>query len=70
MREVALEVHLVFLSVVGMVEERVGVVEDVPLGDGVVVVVFAEGVKCPIGDVLFAVGAFLVVGVEWWKSLF
>ena len=42
MREVALEVHLVFLAIVRMVQETVVVVEDVPFGDGVVVVMGSE----------------------------
>lgn len=47
-----------------MVEESIGVVEYIPLADGVVVVVVAEGIQCPIGDVFFAVAAVFVVGVE------
>ena len=39
------EVRLILLTVGGMVEESVGVVEDVPLANGVVVVVSAEGVS-------------------------
>ena len=45
-------------------EEGVGVVEYVPLADTGVVVVCAEGIKCPIGDVLCAVAAVFVIGVE------
>ena len=38
--------------------------EDVPLGDGVVIVVGSEFCQCPIGDVLSSVRAVFVVGVE------
>ena len=47
-----------------MVQDAVGVVEDVPFADAVIAVVFAERCECPIGDVLLAVYAVLVVGVE------
>ena len=47
-----------------MVQERVVIVEDVPLGDGVVAVVGSEFCQCPIGDVFLSVRAILVVGVE------
>ena len=38
--------------------------EDVPLRDGVIAVVFSEFCQCPIGDVFLAVCAVLIVGVE------
>ena len=46
-------------------QERVVIVEDVPLGDDVVAVVGSEFRQCPIGDVFVSVGAVLIVGVEW-----
>ena len=64
MREVALEVHLVFLTIGGLVQEPVVVVEDVPFGDGVVAVVGSEFGQCPIGDVLLSVRVVFVVSVE------
>ena len=63
-RQFALEVGLVAVAVDGVVQQAVDVVEDVPLGDGVVAVVGAEAVQRPGGDVLAAVAAVLVVGVE------
>ena len=48
----------------GVVQERIVIVEDVPLGDGVVAVVGSEFYQCPIGDVFASVGAVLIVGVE------
>ena len=62
--EFALEVGLVAVAVGGVVQQAVDVVEDVPLGYGVVAVVGAEAVQRPVGDVLAAVAAVLVVGVE------
>jgi hypothetical protein len=47
-----------------VVQDGVDVVEDVPLGDGGVVVVGAELNECPVGDVLAAVGAVFGIGVE------
>ena len=47
-----------------MVQERVVIVEDVPLGNAVITVVGSEFCQRPIGDVLSAVGAVLIVGVE------
>ena len=64
MREVALEVCLVFLTIGGMVQETVVVVEDVPFGDGVIAVVGSEFGQCPIGDVLLSVRVVFVVSVE------
>ena len=64
MREIALEVCLVFFTIGGMVQEPVVIVEDVPFGDGVITVVGSEFRQCPIGDVLLSVGAVLVVGVN------
>ena len=64
MREIALEVRFVFLAILGVMQESVIVVEDVPFGDGVVVVMRSEFCQCPIGDVLTSVCAVLVVDVE------
>ena len=47
-----------------MMQEGVGIVKDVPLTDGIIAIVFAEFCQCPIGDVLLAVCAILIVGVE------
>ena len=62
--QLAFEVGLVAFAVDGVMEKAIDVVEDVPLGDGVVAVVGAEAVEGPVGDVLAAVGAVLGVGVE------
>src|ERR1700678_2579993 len=62
--EFAAEVGGVALAVFGVVQDGVDVVEDVPLGDGGVVVAGAELFEGPVGDVLAAVGAVLGVGVE------
>jgi hypothetical protein len=55
--EFAAEVRGVALAVLGVVQDGVDVVEDVPLGDGGVVVMGAELFEGPVGDVLAAVGA-------------
>jgi len=62
--EFAAEVGGVALAVFGVVQDGVDVMEDVPLGDGGVVVVGAELFESPVGDVLAAVGAIFGVGVE------
>ena len=59
-RQFAAEVGGVALAVLGVVQDGVDVVEDVPLGDGGVVVVRAELFEGPVGDVLAAVGAVFV----------
>ena len=64
MWEVALEVRLIPLPIVGVIQEGVDVVEDVAFGDGVVVVVRPILCQRPIGDVFAAVCAILVIGVE------
>ena len=64
MWEVALEVCLIPLPIVGMVEQGVDVVEDVSFGDCLVLVVPSELPQRPIGDVFAAVCAVFVVGVE------
>ena len=64
MREVAFEVRLILIAIVGMMQDAVVIVEDVPLGDGVVFVVRAELRQCPIGDVFAAICATFVVGVK------
>src|SRR5438552_12513501 len=63
--ELAAEVGGVALAVLGVVQDGVDVMEDVPLGDGAVIVAGAELFERPVGDVLAAVGAvFFGVGVE------
>ena len=42
MREVALEVHLILLTIGRVMQEGIGIVEDVPFGDGVIAVVGSE----------------------------
>ena len=64
MREIAFEVRFVFFAIIRVMQESVVVVEDVPFGDGVILVVRAELRQCPIGDVFAAVCAVLLVGVE------
>jgi hypothetical protein len=64
MREVAAEIGGVALAVLGVVQDGVDVVEDVPLVDGEVGVMGAELFESPVGDVLAAVGADFGVGVE------
>ena len=64
MRQIAFEVLLVFLTISRMVQERVGIVEDVPFGDSVISVMGAEFSQYPIRDVLLSVCAILVVGIE------
>ena len=61
--QLAFEVGLVALAVDGVMQQAVDVVEDIPLGDGVIAVVGAEAVQRPGGDVFAAVAAVLVVGV-------
>ena len=45
-------------------QEGVSIVEDVPLGYGIIIVVVSEFGQCPIGDVLSAIRAILVIGVK------
>ena len=63
-RQLALEVVGVLLPVAGMVQQAIDVVKDVPLVDLLVLVVLAELLQHPIGDVLAAVRAVFVVNVE------
>jgi len=58
------QVGRVALAVLGVVQDGVNVVEDVPLGDGGVVVAGAELFERPVSDVLAAMGAVFGVGVE------
>jgi hypothetical protein len=58
------EVRGVALAVFGVVQDGVDVMEDVPLGDGCVVVLGAELFEHPVCDVLAAVRAVFGVGVE------
>ena len=62
--EFALEVGGVAGAVLGVVEDGVGGMEDVPLGDLVVGVVGAELGERPVGDVLTTVGSVFVVGIK------
>src|ERR1039457_378856 len=62
--EFALEVGGVAGAVLGVVEDGVGGVEDVPLRDLAVGVVSTEFGESPVCDVLAAVGAVFVVDVE------
>jgi hypothetical protein len=62
--EFALEVGGVTGAVLGVVEEGVGGVEDVPLGDGVVGVVGAEFGERLISNVLFFVRGVFIVDIE------
>ena len=62
--QLALEVGGVAGAVLGVVEQGVGVVEDVALGDGFLAVVAPEFGEGPVGDVFAAVGAVFVVGME------
>ena len=62
--EFALEVGGVTGAVFGVVEDGVGGVKDVPLGDLVVGVVGAELGKRPIGDVFSTIGAVFVIDVK------
>ena len=64
MRQIALEVRLILIAIVRMMQDAVVIVEDVPLGDGVVFVVRAELRQCPIGDVFAAICAIFVVDVK------
>ena len=56
--KLALEVGGVAGAVLGVVEQGVGVVEDVPLGDGLLTVVGAELGEGPVGDVFVRFLAF------------
>jgi hypothetical protein len=63
-RQFALEVGGVARTVLRVMQYGVGVVEDVPFGDGFVFVVGAELLKRPVGDVLAAVSAVFRVSIE------
>jgi hypothetical protein len=63
-RQFAAEIRGVALAILGMVQDGVDVMEDVPFGDGRIAVVRAEFFERPVGDVLAAVGAVFGVGVE------
>jgi hypothetical protein len=63
-REFAAKVGGIALAVFGVVQDGVDVVEDVPLGDGGIVVAGAELFECSVGDVLATVGAVFGIGVE------
>jgi len=58
------EVGGITLAVLRVMEDRIDIVEDVPLGEGGGRVATAELFQCPIGDVLVAVAAVFSVGVE------
>ena len=63
-RQLPAEVGGVAFAVFGVVQNGVDVVEDVPLGDGRVVVAGAELFEGPVSDVLAAVRAVFSVGVK------
>src|ERR1700680_1371066 len=63
-RQFAAEVGGVALAIFGMMQDGVRVMEDIPLGDGRVCVADAKLFERPVGNVLAAVGAVFVVGVE------
>ena len=58
------EVGGVFLPVGGMVQEGIDVMEDVPFGDGLIVIPGAKFLPGPVGEVFPAVGAVFSVGVK------
>jgi hypothetical protein len=58
-RQFALQVLGVFRAVFGMVQNPVDVIEDVPLGDFLVLVMLAEMFQRPVGDVLAAIRTLL-----------
>ena len=45
-------------------QKPIGIVENVPFGDGIVAIVVSEFCQGPISDVLTTVCAVLIVGVE------
>jgi hypothetical protein len=47
-----------------MMQQRVDVVKDIPLGDFVVAVMIAKFRKRPVGDVLPSIRAVFVIGVK------
>ena len=55
-RQFAAQIGGIALAVLGVVQDGVDVMEDVPLVDGRVVVVGAELFERPVGDVLAGVG--------------
>src|SRR5271157_4308155 len=63
-RQLPPQVGRIALAVLGVVQDGVDVVEDVPLADGGIVVAGAELFERPVGDVLASVGAVFRVGVE------
>ena len=63
-RQVAFEIKGIAFAVGGMVQQAIDVIEDIPFADGGVVVVGAELIDRPIGNILAAVAAVFVVGVE------
>jgi hypothetical protein len=64
------EVGGVALAVLRMMQHRIDAMEDVPLRDARVVVVRAEFVECPVGDVLATVAAVLVLRRETSGNVF
>jgi hypothetical protein len=63
-RQLQPQVRRVALALLGVVQDGVDIVEDVPLADGGVVVADAELFLRPVGDVLPPVAAVFGVGVE------
>jgi ABC-type uncharacterized transport system permease subunit len=62
--QLAREIGGVAGAVIGVVEQGVGVVEDVPRGDGWVAVVITKFFERPICDVFAAAGAVFCVDIE------
>ena len=63
-RQLAAEVGGVALPVFGVMQHRIDVMKDVPLGDGRIVIMRPELLQRPVGDVLATVAAVFGVGVE------
>jgi hypothetical protein len=68
-RQFAAEISGVAQAVLRVVQDGVGVVEDVPFDDRRVAIVGAELFERPVGDVVAAVGAVFGIGAEG-KTLF
>ena len=64
MRQITLQIGGVAFAIIGVVQEPVGIVENLPLADGIVAVVRAELLQRPVGDVFSAVRAIFIVDVE------
>ena len=64
MRQIALQIGGVTFAILRMMQEPIDIVEDVPLGEGIVAVMRAECRQCPVGDVFSAVRSIFVVDIE------